>query len=190
MKAHIIEPEHYKLIFTKMLRDFLPNELPPLPNMKKNFSRNLWRGYFFTDSNIFVGYAIVAAPPDIPFALISYLAVEPSARSKGYGSYILNYLSEEYASYDLLVEVHDPFFAKTEQENMQCNRRIAFYESNGFHLLPTKKVVYFGIPMRIMIQRPDFIPDVAAMIHGIYSASMPPKLLEHIIIENSPAQEE
>ena len=81
----------------------------------------------FYDNDVFVGLMLVYDNCD--YFYISYLAVNPKIRSKGYGGAIINYAYEMAENKPLVLEVEMP---DSKADNLeQCNRRISFYEKHG-----------------------------------------------------------
>lgn len=61
---------------------------------------------------------------------IDYLAIDPRIRSKGLGKKVLDYFKENYADYRIFVEVETPDL-DTDPDD-EKNKRVKFYEKNGF----------------------------------------------------------
>lgn len=63
-----------------------------------------------------------------------YLAVNPVLRSKGYGTKLLQWLREKYPDKAIVGNI-EPIGMDSDNEEQRI-RRLAFYERNGFHLIP------------------------------------------------------
>lgn len=83
------------------------------------------------------------------FILLDFFAVVGELRGKGVGSEALKALTEQYSGSSVVLESEDPEDARDEEDFIIRNRRIAFYEKNGFRLNPLK-VNLFGDRYRIM----------------------------------------
>lgn len=102
-----------------------------------------------SDDKTNVGLAVIYLNENIH--LLSYLAIDPIYRGRGYGSRTLKLLKERYE--DLMIEIESTKFKGADDYQIR-NRRKAFYIKNGFKLLDTQ-VDYFGIPMELMATTRD-----------------------------------
>ena len=64
------------------------------------------------------------------FIHINYLAVDKALQSKGYGSYVLNWLKQEFPAKAIVLDVEIP--EKNANNNNERSRRISFYKKNNF----------------------------------------------------------
>lgn len=102
--------------------------------------------FYIEEHNRFVGFISCWHLPHCTY--IEHFATNPEVRNHGYGSKILNtFVTKEKAPIVLEVEIPD---------NEMAQRRIAFYQRNGFRLLPYSYLqppYHEGdemLPMRIM----------------------------------------
>lgn len=80
------------------------------------------------DGELFCGFAALRRMKDVVFLM--YLAIEPSLRSKGYGSAVLDELCALLPSQSMVLDIEPPSSdAPNAQERV---RRKAFYLRNGF----------------------------------------------------------
>lgn len=77
----------------------------------------------------FVGLLTYWLPSDKTFLYVEHLAVLPECRGQGVGSAALAWLAEQASATPILLEIESPEDARTRQ-------RQAFYERNGYTLLP------------------------------------------------------
>ena len=56
----------------------------------------------------------------------------------------------------ILLEVEDPDFSKSEEENKLRQRRIHFYERANFKIVEDLKIKLFGVNFRIMVSGKNF----------------------------------
>lgn len=86
-----------------------------------------------------VGFAIVLPLPDVPgVALLDYLAVAEARRGQGIGSALLEALRarlDRPGAVGIILEVEPPHTAQDAAERRRRERRIAFYQRHGIHLL-------------------------------------------------------
>ena len=153
-----------------MKRDFPANELPPFFVVKRNFDKNIYDGFFLTENNLDIGYAVITAPVNLKYALINYFAVFPEYRSKGHGSEFLKILLKRYSDHIFVLEADDPMAAKTEILQNEAVRRVKFYERAGFTVIPTKKAKIFGVNMLIMasVRNEKEKPNAREIMHSLY----------------------
>ena len=168
-----VEKSSYRAFYARMKRDFPRNELPPFFAVKRNLRKKVYTALYLYDDGQEVGYAVLTAPAGFPFALITYLAVSPECRSKGYGSSLLKLLDERFAGQTLVLEAESPEAAKTEDERLIRERRIQFYERAGFRVVPTARAKIFGVAMAIMVNAPGDIGSVREMMRALYRPSLP-----------------
>ncbi|MGX4645611.1 GNAT family N-acetyltransferase [Holzapfeliella sp. JNUCC 80] len=80
------------------------------------------------DDEAFVG--LIYYTVDNHNLLVSYLAMDPSTRSKGYGSKILTHLKSQHPKENIFLEIEE---VVEEADNYkQRIKRQSFYEKNGF----------------------------------------------------------
>lgn len=84
--------------------------------------------YVVYDDTEYIGLLYLTYYKDIVY--IFYLSIDPSQQSKGYGSEILQYLSQTYADKRLLLNIEKVDKSAVNYE--QRYKRKKFYEKNGF----------------------------------------------------------
>lgn len=82
----------------------------------------------FYDGERFAGLLYSIMSDDMAYAL--FLAVNPDARSRGYGSQILSVLAEEAGERAVLLDIEP--VEKSAENYEQRVRRLSFYNRNGF----------------------------------------------------------
>ena len=150
-----------------MKRDFPYNELQPFFSVKRNFDKNIYEGFYFTE-NVDMGYAIITAPKNLKYALINYFAVFPEYRAKGYGSEFLKIILNRYSDCILVLEADDPSAAKTPAAREEAIRRVKFYERASFHAIPTARAKIFGVDMVIMASGQNENLSAKKIMHSLY----------------------
>ena len=175
METRNINKEEYKNLYSHMKRDFPYNELQPFFSVKRNFDKNIYEGFYFTE-NVDMGYAIITAPENLKYALINYFAVLPEFREKGYGSEFLKIIFNRYFDRILVLEADDPSAAKTPTAREEAIRRVKFYERAGFHAIPTARAKIFGVDMVIMASGQDENLSAKEIIHSLYLPALGAKL--------------
>lgn len=84
--------------------------------------------YVIYDDEEYIGLIYLVYYKDIVYVL--YLSIDPSHQSKGYGSKVLNHLSQLYQDKRLLLNIEK--VDKTAVNYEQRYKRKKFYEKNGF----------------------------------------------------------
>ena len=85
----------------------------------------------YLDGTCFCGFSYTVTTEK--YLYISFLAVDPALRSRGYGAQMLTLLRQQAPGRALLAEVERP---EPESPNYaQRVRRVEFYRRNGFHTL-------------------------------------------------------
>jgi GNAT superfamily N-acetyltransferase len=181
MKIRNINKEEYKSLYSHMKRDFPYNELQPFFSVKRNFDKNIYEGFYFTE-NTDIGYVIITAPENLKYALINYFAVFPEYRSKGYGSEFLKIILDRYSDRILVLEADDPSAAKTAALRDEAVRRLKFYERAGFHVIPTTQAKIFGVNMVIMASGQNENLSARKIMHALYLPALGTQWLRFIDI--------
>ncbi len=124
---------------------FPQNERKPfslIKAMQKKGKTDIW---YFEDNKKFVGLVITINSDDI--ILIDYLAVHPECRSKGYGTKILDCISEHYKPRGIFLEIEIPY--ESAENYKERARRKSFYINAGFTPMNTYAKL-FGVDMELM----------------------------------------
>ena len=102
----------------------------------------------------FIGFMVVVPFEDL--AYLSFFAIEPAWRSRGYGSRALQALPEVYPGYRHLIDIE--MLDENCPNNAQRIRRRAFYLRNGYR--PTGQLLsYFGGDFEMLIKGGAFRLD-------------------------------
>lgn len=141
----------YPAIYKRYMKDFPKSERKPFSMIMANvYKKKISKVFVLKDNNKLCGYAVTIRRGKNKLILLDYLAVDPSMRSKGCGSRILEELSKEFmGTAGIFLEIETPGKGTSEPENEQRSRRQEFYERNGFEM---QKLMLdlFGVDMRIM----------------------------------------
>lgn len=118
----------YKEIASFMRRVFPKEELIPMWLLSIITRKKNYQFSAFYDNDLFVGIIFTIESKDLLF--VFYIAVNDEIHSKGYGSKLLQLLSQKYERkpITLFIETIDPLADNYEQRV----KRLAFYERNGF----------------------------------------------------------
>lgn len=112
--------------------------------------------YVIYDDEQFVGLTNLAYYKDIVY--LYYLAIDPSHRSKGYGSQILKHLKDKYPEQRILLNIEK--VDKTAENYKQRFKRKKFYEKNGFHNtefeIETEDIVYEILYSGAIVQQHEY----------------------------------
>lgn len=148
-------------IFGYIKRDFPKDEVINRNAYENRTRKGTMESYLLGN----VGYCVLSRIGNS--VLIVYIAIHPDFRGNGYGSTYLRLLSDGKS---VFVEVDKP----TNETN---ERRIRFYESNGFHVAD-KKYSLFGKGMWLMSN--DESCDCVAVLSGIYERMIGSRYLKCI----------
>lgn len=124
-------------IHGSMARDFHKGEIKPLWRILYLWLQGRYLGYGYFEGEARVGYMLFYKPSrEDANTLLDYYAIEPSFRSKGYGSAFFQAVCAQVPG--LVLEVEDPAFSLDEQDRVKRERRIAFYQRNGCRMTQLK----------------------------------------------------
>ncbi|MGI6045605.1 MAG: GNAT family N-acetyltransferase [Eggerthellaceae bacterium] len=132
---------------------FPKDEKLPWESMVEASRSDIMKTRAFYDDGKFVGFTNYFILPDVIFVM--YLAVSNKVRSHGYGSAILEWLASEYPESSLALDI-EPMDPQADNWN-QRQRRLRFYERNGFHMTPYD-VFEYGIPYTVLSTDDNFQP--------------------------------
>ncbi|NLO85785.1 MAG: GNAT family N-acetyltransferase [Clostridiales bacterium] len=162
------EREDLSLLQRTMKNDFPPSERMPFSMLKKQLKTKATQGYFLTDGTEKFGYLIARLLQKERIIYVQYLAVFSHIRSKGYGSILLRLMAEMLPEYTMILEVEHPEHAKDEAEREARERRIRFYNQNGFSVVPSVQIRVFGNVMLMMSSKPVMISDWNTFIKSFF----------------------
>lgn len=108
------------------LSAFPANELLAFEDMFVSFHEYL-KIYEFYDGSTYIGYVVYIAKDGI--VNITYLAIEPSQRDKGYGSFILKFICDNHKNDAIGVDIEEVEDGKEKETRL---KRRSFYLRNGF----------------------------------------------------------
>lgn len=115
--------------------------------------------------------------------LLQYFAITPEGRGSGLGSAFLQLLHAEYPEKTWVLEVEDPDAARDMEDRATREKRVRFYQKQGYVMLEHVRYTLFGVSMRIML-RGDAPADIREMMHAFYRPMMPyARMLKYIHIE-------
>ncbi len=162
----------------EMMEDFPHSELKPLSAMLRLMDMGRYDPLLITQDGQAVGYAMLWLAGDRSGALLEYFGVLRGLRSAGQGSRILSMLSGRYGQLFGEAEApcsHDPDINELRQ------RRIAFYERNGFRVLDYQCAL-FGVRFNCLYRGPEGDDrKVEALHRGIYAQYFSPAHMERYI---------
>lgn len=123
--------------------DFPKSELKTLSMFQSYMEQGIYTIYGLYEGEDLLAYAMFMHNKDSDFQLLDYFASNRNYRSKGYGSTLLEMLrQEDKISAGYIIEVETVRTAKNEEEKIQRERRIAFYEKNGLRKVALRSTVY------------------------------------------------
>ncbi len=157
-------------------RDFPRSELKPLFIIVYYYLTGRYRCYAVKGKNGVDAYAMLFMPKKGDAKLLDYFAVAPEMRGKNVGSEMLARLLK--AEGNIVLEVENPAFAKSDEELEEMQRRIRFYERAGFVLCPYE-VKLFGVEFRIMSSAATCsIDDINSIYNDMISKPLRKQFLE------------
>lgn len=164
-----------------MREDFPPLERLPSFSLKRALRRGVLRGFWLTGAGGHIGYILYHVIAGLKVAHIMYFAVSPGFRGGGVGSLALRLLREKLPGLAILLEVEDPEAAHGVDERLAQERRVEFYQRNGFALIPASRLDFFSVPLVAMADRPLPVEDWEKLYRVIYhrmlGAWLPTKLI-------------
>lgn len=173
------ETEFQKLYAERMGRDFPPDELRPLSNIRLLMGQGKYFCLGCYENGGLSAYACFARAEEA--MLLDYYAVEETLRGQGVGSRFLGRLRQmgaELSAPFLLIEAESPESAETpEEQKLRC-RRIQFYQNCG--CLKTRIYsMLFGVEYQILylpLQEGTVLADseVSAMLQKLYQTIITP----------------
>ena len=171
-----LRPGELNAVYARAKRDFPPLERPPLCSMRRYLTKGSLQGRIYECDGADAGYAFLLTAPGTRSQMLFLYAVEPQLRGHGVGGAFLEALSAERADCDgLYAEVEIAELAKTPQERLRREKRIAFYEKHGFCLIHGLDYAIYGLPMHIFYRPlarkalPD-APAAAQELRALYDA--------------------
>lgn len=180
----LAEGELDSLYTRRIAEDFPSDERPSLPAMHRHMQNGLQQILMMTDGEEDAAYAVCAEANGI--VLVSLLAVFADRRGGGHGSRLLALLKEQYAGARAIVlEVEDPKDAEDAAAVQTREKRIAFYERNGYHFLEGIRHDSFGVHLLVMATPlGDALENIRATavedLRAIYHRILPEHLWEYV----------
>lgn len=128
--------------------------------IKKLYKKEVLKLYKIIDENHFVGFLITTSSKNNKCLKLDFFAILPQYQSKGYGGQVIEELkkiSNDY--YGIFIEVEKQGLGKDEEENKIREKRIKFYEKNGFKKLNFEVDVFNVIFFSYILFTNDTIKD-------------------------------
>ena len=167
---------------TELVRAFPPSELKPLKSMLNLMEQNRYEALGLYDEDGLHGYALTWLEPGIPFALLDYFGTLEGQRGSGLGTKMLDMLSEHYKDYrGVFGEAEGAFSSDPEEKSLQ-ERRLAFYERNGFRY-GGYDCALFGVHYLTLIRGDEDVTaeELLDAHQRIYKSGIPPKVYDQFI---------
>lgn len=155
---------------------FSPQERKPLPDIFKLRDSGCYDllGLFGENAEKatehMLGYATIWKSPAIELMLLDYLGVSSALRNNGLGSHILNRLKAYYNSRRIIAESELPIPGDDPEENNIRERRITFYQRNGF--VPVYEMATCGLRWQALLlgSAPEHGSDEMSVIMAEHKA--------------------
>ena len=171
-----------RLYQTELVNAFPPTELKPLKSMLNLMAQNRYEALGLYDEAGLHGYALTWLEPGIPFALLDYFGTLEGQRGTGLGTKMLDMLSEHYKNYRGIFGEAEGAFSSDPDEKALQERRLAFYERNGFRY-GGYDCALFGVHYLTLIRgREDVSPEELLDAHQrIYRSGIPKEAYDRFI---------
>ena len=120
-----------RLYYHYMKEDFPASELKSFKTIADSYKASKYTCFVMEDKEDLVAYAcFVWLNPEVK--ILDYFAVNKKIRQRGYGSKMLTWMKENPNIKELIVESEDPEYSDSASEARIRNKRLNFYEKNGF----------------------------------------------------------
>ncbi|MCQ2514361.1 MAG: GNAT family N-acetyltransferase [Ruminococcus sp.] len=128
----------------------------------------------FYDNEEFIGFVTIMTSTKLLY--ISFFAIVPEKRSKGYGSAILKKLNEIYSDKQIMLDLE--YLDENAENSNQRIKRWKFYERNGFKY-SGYHWSYFDLEFAIMCNQADFyVEDFTHMVEKHRDEKFQPKIFK------------
>ena len=167
---------------TELVNAFPPSELKPLKSMLNLMEQDRYEALGLYDEEGLHGYALTWLEPGIPFALLDYFGTLEGQRGSGLGTRMLDMLSEHYKDYRGIFGEAEGAFSQNPEEKSLQERRLAFYERNGFRY-GGYDCALFGVHYLTLIRGDEDVTaeELLDAHQRIYKSGIPPKVYDQFI---------
>lgn len=132
MDLKFVDARGYKAQVKRLFVTAFPREeRPPLWMMRRRCAQGTAKFSAIVDGDTFVGLTYVVGTDKVK--TLMFLAIDDSARDKGYGSKVLDYVRKQYPDVKLFLNI-EPLDDDAPNYEQRCRRK-AFYEHNGLNCL-------------------------------------------------------
>lgn len=180
MKLKLLDKQELTDLYqNEMVFDFPKAELKPLRAMLRLMDMGQYDPLLITDDEGSpLGYAMLWLPRARNGALLEYLGVLRGKRNGGLGTQVLPLLAERYGQ--LFGEAEAPT-SDDPAENDLRQRRIAFYERNGFRVLDYECAL-FGVHFNCLYRGPETDDRKVESLHrSVYADYFSPEHMARYI---------
>lgn len=180
MKLKLLDKQELTDLYqSEMVFDFPKAELKPLRAMLRLMDMGQYDSLLITgDEGSPLGYAMLWLPRARNGALLEYLGVLRGKRNGGLGTQVLPLLAERYGQ--LFGEAEAPT-SDDPAENDLRQRRIAFYERNGFRVLDYECAL-FGVHFNCLYRGPETDDRKVESLHrSVYADYFSPEHMARYI---------
>lgn len=179
MELRLLNKEELTALYqNELMEDFPHSELKPLKAMLRLMDLGRYDPLIITENGQDVGYAMLWLMQEQSGALLEYFGVLRGLRSAGQGTRIISLLAQRYGQLFGEAEApcsHDPDINELRQ------RRIAFYERNGFRVLDYQCAL-FGVRFNCLYRGPETDDRrVEAMHRAVYAQYFSPAHMQRYI---------
>lgn len=150
-----------KNIKTLFKKSFPLKERVPLWIFKKYLKTGQLELTEYYDENLFIGFTMIAKFDN--YAYLLFFATDPSIRSKGYGSQIMQQFIAKYGNNDIMFAIEKVVDFNDLNDNK--TRRYNFYKKNGFVLNNFEMKTFMVGKFNIMSNKPLDVAKLEEMLH-------------------------
>lgn len=183
MTVALLTKKQVKQVYkTYLIKHFPKDEVKPLSAILRAMKRGNYLCYGLMEGNDILCYGfLVKRQEDY---LLDYLASREDMRSRGLGAEFLKRLPELLPEGEsLLVEVEDPAFGQSPEEQALRTRRVNFYLRNG--LLNTgARGRTFGVEfllLELVLKEPHTPEQIRHLYLGHYETLLPPRVFRKMV---------
>jgi len=172
--------EFAALYQTHLTRDFPANERRPLAVLKSLYQKKRYTCLVLQEKGNLIAYGSFLFDAHLSSVLMDHFAVIPERRGGGTGSRFLHELQAHWDRDGIIIESELPEKAKSPEDRLIRERRIAFYERNGAALSPFGwrlfSVDFNLLWLPIKKELPEV--DICTEIQSLYALHGPEALLQ------------
>ena len=172
-----------KDIYDKRMKvDFPPDELKKWELIEEIYRKGIYEGLGAFEGDKFIGYAFFSRDLTHRLYLFDYLGIEEELRGQGYGSYVVECITERFKDVDAFVgEVENPFVEDDPTLRRKKQKRMELYLRTGWmdtHIDALMFGVEYRLLYRILGKNNLTTSDIQSAYEKIYRSFLTKEELE------------